>query len=74
MSFFAWIDLCFTITKNSKKSGKVLNESDSWVEWLDGIKEQTGKYLIKRDAFKKEVFMLFPQLEWENSDADSAIA
>lgn len=74
MSFFAWIDLCLTITKNSKKSGKILNESGSWVEWLDGIREQTAKYLLKRNAFKEDVLKLFPQLEWEESDADSAIA
>ena len=73
MSFFAWIDLCWVISKNSKKSDKELNQ-ETWVEWLRGIREQTAKYLLKRGAFRKEVFALFPHLEWEVERTDEQTA
>lgn len=72
VSFFAWIDLCFTLTKNSKKSERLLFSKQS--EWLDGIREQTAKYLYNKGAFVSEVLELFPQLEWESSVVDQEIA
>lgn len=72
VSFFAWIDLCFTITKNSRKNESLLFSDQS--EWLAGIREQTAKYLYKRGAFVPEVLKLFPQLEWESSVVDQEVA
>ena len=62
-SFFAWIDLVLTITKNSSKGwNKLISARD----WLKGIKPSTAMYLLKRNSFvdaikilHNDVYMLY---------------
>lgn len=70
-SFFAWIDLCLTLTKNSRKSDKKLEDDK---EWLKGIRESTARYLVKRNAFVEEMKVLFPSVLWDLDVADSSAA
>lgn len=71
-SFFAWIDLIVTITKNAKRItvGKV--NSNDLVSWLGGIKETTAKYIYKRGAFRSTMVALYPSIEWELSTVDNS--
>jgi hypothetical protein len=46
----AWLDLTFTIAKNSKRMPlKHLNDCN---RWLDGITKETAEYLKSRNAFE----------------------
>lgn len=71
-SFFSWIDLVITITKNARRItvGKV--ESNDLVSWLGGISESTARYIYKRRAFRQTVLALYPAIEWETDLADSS--
>ena len=68
LSFFSWIDLMLTITKNARRLsiGKV--ETNDKLSWLAGIKMQTATYILKRGAFRNEMFELFPSLKWDLSN------
>ena len=70
-SFFSWIDLMLTITKNARRItvGKV--NSNDVVSWLGGIKESTAKYIYKRGAFRQTVLALYPSIEWETDLTDN---
>lgn len=70
-SFFSWVDLIVTITKNAKRItvGKV--NSNDLVSWLGGIKETTAKYIYKRGAFRDTMLALYPSIEWEFSNDDN---
>jgi hypothetical protein len=70
-SFFSWIDLMLTITKNARRItvGKV--NSNDVVSWLGGIKESTAKYIYKRGAFRPAVLALYPSIEWETDLTDN---
>lgn len=64
-SFFAWIDMVITITKNAKRISVDKICSNDLVSWLSGIKETTAKYIYKRDAFKSTMLALYPSIAWE---------
>lgn len=64
-SFFSWIDLIITITKNAKRINVDKICSNDLVSWLSGIKETTAKYIYKRDAFKSTMLTLYPSIAWE---------
>lgn len=71
-SFFSWIDLVITITKNARRItvGKV--ESNDLVSWLGGISESTARYIYKRRAFRQTILALYPAIEWETDLVDSS--
>lgn len=71
-SFFAWIDLVLTITKNARRItvNKVI--SNDLLSWLGGIKESTARYIYKRKAFKKAVLELYPSIAWDDCNADTS--
>lgn len=71
-SFFSWIDLVITITKNARRVSIDKVTSNDLLSWLGGIKESTAKYIYKRGAFRKEMLALFPSIEWETDLADTA--
>lgn len=71
-SFFSWIDLVITITKNAKRISINKVVSNDLLSWLGGIKESTAKYIYKRGAFKKEMLALFPSIEWETDLVDNS--
>ena len=70
-SFFSWIDLILTITKNARRItvGKV--ETNDLISWLGGITESTARYIYKRDAFRDQMLTLYPNIEWEGDITDS---
>ena len=71
-SFFAWIDLVLTISKNARRItvNKVI--SNDLLSWLGGIKESTARYIYKRKAFKKAVLELYPSIAWDDCNADTS--
>ena len=71
-SFFSWIDLIVTISKNAKRItvGKVT--SNDLVSWLGGITESTARYIYKRGAFRDAVLALYPSIEWSADTSDSS--
>lgn len=71
-SFFAWIDLMLTITKNARRITIEKVTSNDLLSWLGGIKESTAKYIYKRGAFREAMKALYPSVEWESdlTDAD----
>lgn len=71
-SFFSWIDLVITITKNARRISINKVTSNDLLSWLGGIKESTAKYIYKRGAFKKEMLALFPSIEWETDLVDNS--
>lgn len=64
-SFFSWIDLVITITKNAKRINVDKICSNDLVSWLSGIKETTAKYIYKRGAFMSTMLALYPSIAWE---------
>lgn len=64
-SFFSWIDLVITITKNARRINVDKICSNDLVSWLGGIKETTAKYIYKRGAFKSTMLTLYPSIAWE---------
>lgn len=64
-SFFSWIDLVITITKNARRISVDKICSNDLVSWLSGIKETTAKYIYKRGAFKSTMLTLYPSIAWE---------
>jgi hypothetical protein len=70
-SFFSWIDLMLTITKNAKRITVNKVNSNDIVSWLGGIKESTAKYIYKRGAFRQAVLSLYPSIEWETDLTDN---
>lgn len=71
-SFFAWIDFCLALARNSTRvTIPDCEMHGSAVAWLKGIRESTARYLWKKDAFRKEIGTLFPEVEWENDERDS---
>jgi hypothetical protein len=70
-SFFSWIDLMLTITKNARRITINKVNSNDIVSWLGGIKESTAKYIYKRGAFRPAVLALYPSIEWETDLTDN---
>lgn len=70
-SFFSWIDLMLTITKNAKRITVNKVNTNDIVSWLGGIKESTAKYIYKRGAFRRAVLSLYPSIEWETDLTDN---
>lgn len=70
-SFFSWIDLMLTITKNARRITINKVNSNDIVSWLGGIKESTAKYMYKRGAFRQTVLALYPSIEWETDLTDN---
>lgn len=64
-SFFSWIDLMLTITKNAKRITVNKVETNDLMSWLGGIKESTAKYIYKRGVWQDTILALFPSIEWE---------
>lgn len=64
-SFFAWIDLVLTITKNARRITIEKVTSNDLLSWLGGIRESTAKYIYKRGAFRAAMKALYPAVEWE---------
>lgn len=71
-SFFSWIDLVITITKNARRINIDKVTSNDLLSWLGGIKESTAKYIYKRGAFRNEMLTLFPSIEWETDLVDNS--
>lgn len=69
-SFFSWIDLHITLCKNAKRITVNKVETNDIISWLSGIKESTAKYLYKRGAWKNEMLILYPNIEWEGDVAE----
>lgn len=70
-SFFAWIDLVLTITKNARRITIEKVTSNDLLSWLGGIKESTAKYIYKRGAFRDAMKALYPAVEWESDMTDN---
>lgn len=64
-SFFSWIDLVVTITKNARRISVDKICSNDLVSWLSGVKETTAKYIYKKGAFKSAMLALYPSIAWE---------
>lgn len=71
-SFFAWIDLVLTISKNARRITVNKVVSNDLLSWLGGIKESTARYIYKRKAFKKAVLELYPSIAWDDCNADTS--
>lgn len=71
-SFFSWVDLVITITKNARRISIDKVETNDKISWLGGIKESTAKYIYKRGAFRKEMLTLYPNIEWETDLTENA--
>lgn len=69
-SFFSWIDLVITITKNARRISIDKICSNDLVSWLGGIKETTAKYIYKRGAFKSTMLALYPSIAWETDPVE----
>lgn len=69
-SFFAWIDLVLTISKNARRITVNKVVSNDLLSWLGGIKESTARYIYKRKAFKKAILELYPSIAWDDCNAD----
>ena len=70
-SFFSWIDLILTITKNARRITVEKVETNDLISWLGGITESTAKYIYKRGAFRAQMLTLYPNIEWETDLTDS---
>lgn len=70
-SFFSWIDLMLTITKNARRITVSKVNSNDLVSWLAGISESTARYIYKRGAFRRTILALFPNIEWETDLTDT---
>lgn len=70
-SFFSWIDLILTITKNARRITVEKVETNDLISWLGGITESTAKYIYKRGAFRKAMLTLYPNIEWETDLTDN---
>lgn len=70
-SFFAWIDLVLTITKNARRITIEKVTSNDLLSWLGGIRESTAKYIYKRGAFRDAMKALYPAVEWESDLTDN---
>lgn len=71
-SFFAWIDLVLTISKNARRITVNKVVSNDLLSWLGGIRESTARYIYKRTAFKKAVLELYPSIAWDDCNADTS--
>lgn len=72
-SFFSWIDFCLALARNASNVTIADCEQNCSAEkWLKGIRESTARYLWKKGAFKKEISVLFPEVEWESDERDSS--
>lgn len=71
-SFFSWIDLILTITKNARRITVEKVETNDLISWLGGIKETTAKYIYKRGAFRSQMLTLYPNIEWETDLTDNS--
>ena len=71
-SFFSWIDLILTITKNARRITVEKVETNDLISWLGGITESTAKYIYKRGAFRAQMLTLYPNIEWEGDLTDSS--
>lgn len=71
-SFFSWIDLILTITKNARRITVEKVETNDLISWLGGITESTAKYIYKRGAFRSQMLTLYPNIEWEGDLTDSS--
>lgn len=70
-SFFSWIDLTLTITRNARRITVKQVETNDKVSWLSGITESTARYLYKRNAFKDTVLALYPSIAWSQDTRDT---
>lgn len=71
-SFFSWIDLILTITKNARRITVEKVETNDLISWLGGVKETTAKYIYKRGAFRSQMLTLYPNIEWETDLTDNS--
>lgn len=71
-SFFSWIDLILTITKNARRITVEKVETNDLISWLGGITESTARYIYKRGAFRSQMLTLYPNIEWESDFTDSS--
>ena len=71
-SFFSWIDLILTITKNARRITVEKVETNDLISWLGGITESTAKYIYKRGAFRSQMLTLYPNIEWEADLTDNS--
>jgi len=71
-SFFSWIDLILTITKNARRITVEKVETNDLISWLGGITESTAKYIYKRGAFRSQMLTLYPNIEWEGDLTDNS--
>lgn len=69
-SFFSWIDLVLTITKNAKRISINSVCSNDIVSWLAGLRESSAKYIYKRGAFRDAMLALYPSIAWETDLAE----
>ena len=70
-SFFSWIDLTLTITRNARRITIKQVETNDKVSWLSGITESTARYLYQRGAFKETVLALYPSITWSQDTRDT---
>ena len=70
-SFFSWIDLTLTITRNARRITIKQVETNDKVSWLSGITESTARYLYQRGAFKDTVLALYPSIAWSQDTQDT---
>lgn len=70
-SFFSWIDLTLTITRNARRITIKQVETNDKVSWLSGITESTARYLYQRGAFKDTVLALYPSIAWSQDTRDT---
>lgn len=70
-SFFSWVDLIITITKNARRITIDKVTSNDLLSWLGGIRESTAKYIYRRGAFKDACKALYPAVEWESDMTDN---
>lgn len=70
-SFFSWIDLTLTITRNARRITIKQVETNDKVSWLSGITESTAHYLYQRGAFKDTVLALYPSIAWSQDTRDT---
>ncbi len=51
-TFYAWLDICLTLVRNSKKiTWKQIEDKELW---LKGLKSETKEYIANKNAFGKE--------------------
>jgi hypothetical protein len=70
-SFFSWIDLTLTITRNARRITIKQVETNDKVSWLSGITESTARYIYQRGAFRDTVLALYPSIAWSQDTRDT---